>query len=161
MSERDRNAACNDEPAAAPFQELTAPGRNGDGTFAAGNVAALKHGGYSAQVRAGALAEATDEARAAVTEREAAIVADLGGPDAIGVLSRDAVARYVTLQLVEDWLARNIVAFGVLTPKGRQRAALNAFLQVSDRLTRLAQVLGLDRKPKPTTSPLDFIEGRA
>jgi hypothetical protein len=156
-----RNAARNDEPDSRPFQELPtspAPGRNADGTFTPGNVAALRHGAYSRQVQAGAL-DAQAEARAALREREAAIVSDLGGPDTVSVLQRDAVARYVGLSLVEDYLTRAIVDRGPLTPKGRQRAALTALLQVSDRLQRIAQMLGVDRRAKPAiTDPVVWLQ---
>lgn len=149
-------------PAAEPSQEHpTSPalGRNGDGTFAPRNLAALKHGAYSRQVQAGALGEQA-EARAVLAGREAAILTDLGGAEQVSVLATDAVARYVALQMVEDWLLANITSHGPLTPKGRQRAALSALLQVGDRLTKLAAMLGLERRPKPAQSLADVLAGR-
>src|SRR5262245_19931592 len=103
MSESQHNTDYGDAP---PFAELRTRGRNADGTAGVGNLLALKDGRRSKQIQAGELPEQAD-AKAALAEHEAAIVADLGGDEVVGVLARDAVSRYVTLQLVEDWLSRN------------------------------------------------------
>lgn len=157
----DCNQDCNDQrqtpsPLASVAEPVEPPpGRAAGGRFAARNREAMKTGLFSRQVSAGELEEQA-LARSALAEREAAILADLGGVDAVGVLTRDMVSRYVALQLVEDWLTGNIVERGPLTPKGHQRAALSALLQVSDRLTRLALALGLERRAR-AVSPLEAI----
>lgn len=141
------------EPVVERPEPTSVPGTGG--RFAPGNQAAFKTGLYSRKVSAGELEEQA-EARAALAEREAAILVDLGGVDVLSVLQRDMAQRYVTLQMVEDWLTGNIVEHGPLTAKGAQRAALSALLQVSDRLTRLALALGLERKARKL-SPLDAV----
>jgi hypothetical protein len=45
-------------------------------------------------------------------------------------------------------LESNLRAQGILTSKGRQRAAWSAYLQTVDRLVRLADKLGLQRGQK-------------
>lgn len=106
-----RAAEC---PAVEPFQQLPASspsGRNGDGTFAPRNLAALKHGAYSRQLH-------TDESSlATMAERQQAIETDLGGADQLSVLERDTARRYVGLQIVEETLLANVAAYGPLTPK--------------------------------------------
>lgn len=144
------------DPAAAPSQELPTSGRQTDGTFAPGNLFALRHGRFSRQVQAGELPEQA-ELRAALDERVLAIVSDMGGPDVVSVLARDAVSRYVALQLIEDWLMGNVIGSGCLTPKGRQRAALSALLAVGDRLTRLAVALGFERAARQVTTLADVL----
>src|SRR5262245_36850503 len=125
-----------------PFRELPTSGHRADGTFAPGNVEALKHGLFSRRFQAGDLAE-PEHVRTALADKRDAITSDLGGADAVSELQGDMVGRYVALQLVEAGLIENIIRLGVLTPKGRQRAALGALLQVGDRLTRIAGVLGV------------------
>jgi hypothetical protein len=120
---------------------------------------ALTHGARSALVRAGEL-PGEEGAAVARTERQEGIVADLGGEDALSTVARDQAGRYAELSIVADHLWDNIGRNGVLTTKGRQRAALTAYLQVQDRLVRLAQMLGVERKAKRTLSPLDYVNGR-
>ena len=124
------------------------PDRYADGTMRPGHPGpALKSGAYSRLVREAALPEQA-EVRAMLADAEAAIVADVGGIDAISTMKRDLIGEYQTLWVVARHLSDNIVARGPLTPKGKQRAALTAYLSVVDRLTRLAGILGLDRKAR-------------
>ena len=140
-----------------PFQELPEPGRHTDGTFAPGNVVALKHGAFSRRVIAGAL-EGQEEAIAALVQRQAAIAADLGGRENLSALQADLVRRYVELSLILDWLMDNVLSKGALTPKGNQRAALNAALQVQAQTVRLAEKLGLERRSKRVDLARAFAE---
>lgn len=78
-------------------------------------------------------------------EREQAILADLGD---VTTLQAGLVRRYVHAELVAEWLEGNLLASGVLTSKGKQRAAVTAYLGVVDRLVRLGSTLGLERRPK-------------
>ncbi len=82
---------------------------------------------------------------------------DLGGSSAISRIQRDLVGRYVETSTLADWLGGNLVAQGVLTPKGRSRAALSAYLQVLDRQHRLATALGLTRRSRAVPSARDIM----
>src|SRR5690349_1199796 len=120
-----------------------------------GNTLALQHGGFSRQVEAGALPEQA-EAVAAAAERRAAIVADLGGTDALSALALSQIDTFVRLEVVADFLWTRLQEAGPLTAKGRQRAALTAWLGVVDRLQRLANMLGLERKARRVPDALSW-----
>jgi hypothetical protein len=136
--------------------ERPANGRDARGRFTGGNSFALVHGGRSRQVAAGQLPEQVD-ALAVLADREAAIVNELGGPEAISQIRRDLVTRYLETSTIADYLAANILANGVLTTKGRTRAAVTVYLQVIDRLHRLGVSIGLERRPKPAQSLADVL----
>ncbi len=156
------------EGANAPFGELAASGpdvaacfreaRN-TGRFTVGNTLSLKHGARSARVKAALLPEQA-EALAALAEKRIGIENDRGGVEGMAVIARDMVTRYIELDNVATWLSDNLQRHGALTGKGRQRAALTAYLGIVDRQVRLAQLLGLERKQKPVVSPLDYIDGK-
>ncbi len=122
-------------------------GRNPDGTFAEGNVAALTHGGRSRQVRDAQLADQA-ETRQMLGGKRSAIIEALGGGARLSPLQLDLVDRYLELDTVASWLGGNLLADGPLTAKGRSRAALSAYLGVVDRVQRMATTLGLNRQPK-------------
>jgi hypothetical protein len=86
--------------------------------------------------------------RAELKTRYEELLADQG--DA-AFLRRDGIKRAAQLTIIADTLAEDLVRRGLITPKGQQRAALNAYLSVIDRLTRLSATLGLDRRTKPVT----------
>jgi hypothetical protein len=96
------------------------------------------------QVRLALLAEA----RAALADRRNGIIGDLGGPSELGTIRRDLVERYLETSLLAEWLGGNLIAEGALTSKGRTRAAATLYLQVVDRVYRLASTLGLERRAK-------------
>ena len=147
----------SDQGESPPSDEPSASGRNPDGTFAKGNVAALRHGLRSQQVRSGALPEQASE-RARLMEKRAAILTDLGGDTEVSQLQQDLIDRYLELDLVASWLGGNLIAQGPLTAKGRTRAALSAYVIVVDRVHRVASGLGLARRSKPVS--LDDYLGR-
>jgi hypothetical protein len=95
-------------------------------------------------------------ARAALAERQAAIVADMGGRDAVSALALGLVERHARLEMVDAFLWENLQRLGPLTGKGKTRAALTAWLSVVDRLHRSAISLGLERRRKPV-NPLDAV----
>ena len=100
------------------------------------------------------------EARAALAEFRHEVETDLGGQNALSRIQRDLINRYVETVTIADWLSTNLMAFGMLTPKGRQRAALSAFLLVLDRQHRLAQTLGIERRTKhvdPLTAVINAV----
>jgi hypothetical protein len=78
-------------------------------------------------------------------EQAVAIVADLGGPDTLSTLRRDLIQRYLETANIADYLASHVLRDGVLTTKGKTRAAVTTYLSVVDRLSRLAAAIGLDR----------------
>ena len=151
---------------AAPSDESQAPGRCSRcgaelppeaercpscGCWAAANRGGLKHGGRSIRVK-GALLREQAETLARLADRRYAIEQDLGGADALSEISRDLLARYVETSVVAEFLAGVLVGSGPLTPRGRTRSALSAYLQVIDRQHRLAGGLGLERRAKRVPS---------
>lgn len=114
------------------------------GRFQPGNVAALKHGATSEQVKA-ALSTAPEVARA-LSERRQAIERDLGGPAAVSQIKHDAITTYCEVDMLRQTLAHQLATEGMFTAKKRMRASFGAYLQVADRLVRLAQLLGLERQ---------------
>ena len=145
---------------ASPVPSVPAPGRHANGRFAPANVAAMVHGGRSRQVRTAALPTQAD-VRATLAAKRAAIASDLGGEGNLTQLQRDLIDRYVEVDTVADYLAGTLVATGALTPRGRSRAALTAYLQVLDRQHRLASALGLRRQAKDLDLARAFqVEGK-
>lgn len=140
----------------APLGDLPASGRDTRGRFTPGNLAAMTHGGRSMQVAAGVLPSQAD-AMAVLGEREAAILADLGGVDVISTIKRGAVTRHCRWELIEDYCWRDIATKGISTTKGHTRATVSLLLQVQDRLHRSAQLLGLDRQARPVPSVNDLL----
>jgi hypothetical protein len=100
------------------------------------------------------------DVRAMLAEREAALVLDLGGEANIGVTKRELTTRFIEASTILTFLGGNILKFGVLTTKGRQRAAVGTYLQVLDRVMRLAATLGLERQAKQVPSIEDFLAAR-
>ena len=66
----------------------------------------------------------------------------------MGQIKQDIVGRYLQASLIADYLADNIAREGVLSTKGRQRAAVNTFLSVVNTLHKLAGSIGLERRMK-------------
>jgi len=122
-------------------------GRGTDGRWTKGNRGHWKHGGTSLAVARGELPEQAD-ALAVMAERQMAILNDLGGEDQVGQIKRDLISRYLQNSLIADYLADNIAREGVLSTKGRQRAAVNTFLAVVNTLHKLAGSIGLERRLK-------------
>lgn len=144
FTEIDGNVQPNVQPDAPNAERLAA---GNAGWFRRGNVAALKTGSRSRRVLAGLMPEQA-EAKAALAERVAAIVADLGGRDELSALAVGQVHRHAKLELVDLFLWENLQRHGPLTGKGATRAALTAWLSVVDRLQRLATTLGLQRQSR-------------
>jgi hypothetical protein len=119
------------------------------GALLPGNLRSLRHGGRSSRVPVGLMPQQAD-ALAALAERRAELLVDLGGADQLSVVMRDLVQRYLELAMTADYLAANLQQLGPLTGKGRTRAALSAWLAVVDRQQKTAQLLGLERRAKPT-----------
>jgi len=127
--------------------------RDGRGRFADGNRVSLKTGTRS---RRSAL-ERYPAAAAALRAKEAAIVADLGGPDTVSTTRRELVTRFVEASAVADSLASDFIAHGVTTIGGRTRRSVSTYLATLDRLHRLAGAIGLERQSKRVTSLADLM----
>jgi hypothetical protein len=80
-------------------------------------------------------------------ERRDALQRDLGGD--LGLVKGDTADAYLVTVLLATSLAENLLVKGVLTPKGKSRAAMTAYLQVLDRQVKLGTLLGLERRVKP------------
>jgi hypothetical protein len=91
----------------------------------------------------------------------AATLADLGysldgpnqPPEAARVTARNLAALDVLGETFWTW----IEAQGVLTAKGKTRAAVTTWLSIVDRQTKLAGVLGLERKARAATPLADVL----
>ena len=144
-----------------PIGELETSGRGPGGRFVAGpgNRGNWRHGGRSKYVAAGETPEQI-EALAAMAERKAQIETDLGGRENLSQLAADSVADYLRLRMVGEYLAENLMKQGPLTSKGRQRAALTAYLSVVDRTQRIATSLGLSRREKAVPTITDYLARR-
>jgi hypothetical protein len=132
---------------AAPIAEPPVSGAEerdpSTGRFVAGNRAAVTHGLRATKYLEQLKAEASDVLR----ERRETLQRDLGGE--LGLVKADSADAYLVTVLLTESLAQNLLAHGVLTPKGKTRAAMSAFLQVLDRQVKLATLLGLERRTKP------------
>ncbi len=95
-------------------------------------------------------------------ERTDALTADLGGMSQLSAVQGPLVAELARLQLVTESLGADVLRHGVLTGKGRTRAAVTIYLQVLDRQQKLAALLGLERRQKPSgpTHLADYLEGQ-
>ena len=145
-------------PSRAPFGESQTSGaadadRDPRGRFVNGNRAAFQHGARSKAVLSG-LTEGAEASQALSVHRRE-IEADLG--DGTSRVKRDLVARYVECCAMANFLGQDVAARGVLTARGRSRAALSAYLQVLDRQHRLGASIGLERREKPVSLLAELI----
>lgn len=113
--------------------------RDASGRFLRGNTASLVHGGRSELLPR----RLADEAMA---EKEQAVLADLGGN--VSTIAAGAVHRYVAAEALLAWMEARLIDEGVLTRKGHQKALHKAYLAQLDRVVRLAQLIGLEKKAK-------------
>jgi hypothetical protein len=72
----------------------------------------------------------------------------------------DTLDRYQRLWVLASTLEARIEQEGILTGKGRMRASVTLYLSIIDRLMKLAQQIGFDRRPKQVPSIEDFIRER-
>jgi hypothetical protein len=140
-----------------PSAESSASGRDARGRAKKGNLLAMRHGGRSVQVRLALM----DERRAALSETRTAIINDMGGAENVGTLKANLIARYLETNLIAEWLGGNLMVDGVLTTKGRTRAAATLYLQVLDRLHRLTTALGLERRSKQVPTLAEYLAERS
>ena len=143
-----------------PFRETAPTARHANGRFKKGEPGPrLTHGRFSQIVRQ---LQHPEQAAflAARAERIEAIKNDLGGADTLSTITLDTVDTYNEQVGLLRYLGGRLAAEGPLSPKGRQRALLTAYLGVADRVLKLATTLGLSKKAKRVPSIEDFIRER-
>lgn len=155
--------AAQSEPQSEPAMELVRPneesptaGRDRHGRFqpgngvgqrfGEGNTARQTHGGRSRAMQAGLL-PGQQAVAGLIQEQAAAIVADLGGEAQVSVTKAGLIRDWVRLGLYAAGLEQHLEG-GLLSSKGRCRAAATLWLQVIDRRHRVAGQIGLSRVPK-------------
>jgi hypothetical protein len=119
-------------------------GRDHRGRWAAENDGALRHGARRYELR-GVL---PDEVQTAVDAWSHQLTSDRGGTSEMGAIESAYCRRLTQLEGALDLLGRDLHQHGVMTPRGRPRAAYKCFLETLATFDRLAQRLGLDRKAK-------------
>lgn len=113
---------------------------------------ALRHG-----LRSATLLDQPEMAEA-FAEKVRAIETDLGSD--LSTLKASAVREAARLSLIVDSLGSDLLARGVMTPKGNTRAALSAYTMAFDRLQKLMALLGLERTPKGVPALQSYIAER-
>jgi hypothetical protein len=92
-------------------------------------------------------------------EQVQAISADLGGMTELTTLQRASVREVARLEVILCALGTELLQGGVLTGKGKMRAATTIYLSVLDRFTRLCAVLGLERRARKVASLAEAMNG--
>lgn len=148
-----------ERPTSEPIEKQPHPvyvDRWTDGTMRPGHPGpAFVHGARSALAAVGALPQQEHVADLLLTS-EAAILKDLGGVDAVSALALGQVKRHVKLALIEATLWDSLQRLGLVTGKGRTRAATTLWLQVVDRLQKSSLALGLERRARQV-DPLEAV----
>lgn len=139
--------------AVAEWKAATASARTPGGQFVKGNTASLKAGQRSER-----WLELPDVA-AWHAERTAAIVQDLGGAQEISTLQHGTAREAARVEVILGALGDEILAGGVLTPKGKTRATTTIYLKTLDRYVNLAKALGLAKRIKTVASFKDAVRG--
>lgn len=144
---------------AALLDALRGTGRDPKtGRLLPGHAVNLRHGRRAPRLwAAGPLA-------AALAEREAAVVADLGGEPNLSAIERPLAREYARLSLLVEAAGERLTRDGLETTKGRARAAASLYGALLDRQTRLAAMLGLARRARPAASITEWArahEGRS
>ena len=143
----------------APNAQPSATGRDRLGRATARNTLRMTHGARSVQRRLAQI----EARRGGLAPERAAILADLGGPENVSNIKARLVDRYLETSLIAEWLGGNLLLDGVLTTKGKTRAAATLYLQVVDRVHRLSLALGLERRARDLSclTPQEWIAQQA
>jgi hypothetical protein len=148
--EESHVGAAEASPIQQPDARLTRPGHDPvSGRFLADNSDSVKDGKYSRRFQ-DAVLPGQEQLRAAIAERRIEWATDLGDDLSFG--QKDLINRGLRLHVILDTLEANMEREGVLTAKGATRAAVTLYLSVLDRLTKIYQQLGLERRAKPIKS---------
>jgi hypothetical protein len=120
------------------------PGRDEGGRFAPGNQAARTHGAHLAR-REGARALSEEHGRLFQTFVDRAI-ADLGGIHSLSMIEIALVEAAATQYAIIGAFNAYLSDVSPMTPTGRVRTAVRGYHEAVDRLDRLSQRLGLQRR---------------
>ena len=123
------------------------------GAIKKGETRALKHGRYSKQAQL-ALLPGQEEIRAVLASRRERLTDDQGGTQDMSQILEDTIDRYQRLWVLASTLEARMEKEGVLTGKGKTRAAVTLYLGIVDRLSKLAQQIGFDRKARQVPTSL-------
>ena len=92
------------------------------------------------------------------TAKRAQIEVDLGGREALSELTRDLVNRYIVFEGIWQFQAEDTLKHGAKTLRGRISAGFQALLQTTDRLIKIGQLLGLERRERQVDSMADYLD---
>jgi hypothetical protein len=144
-----------------PFRETPARTKKSNrGQFRKGEPGpALKHGLYSRKAQLGLL-PGQEELRAVLASRRQRLHADQGGTAELSQVLEDTLDRYQRLWVLASTAESRIEREGMFTGKGRTRASVTLYLSIIDRLTKLAQQIGVQRRAKSVPTLEDFLKQR-
>ncbi len=127
------------------------------GQLQPGNLAGgLPKGGLRSPRAQDALLPGQEAMRAVLEDHRRQWLNDLGGDEQLSFAARDLVNRGLRLHVLLDTLEARMEREGVLSAKGRTRASATLYLTILDRVMRIYQQLGLERKVRPV-NPLDAV----
>ena len=143
------NEACNAAPTSPAPSAPVGSDHGADGRFLEGNQAARKTGIYARYQPA--------DLRMTADELMQGVIADLGGPEALTTLEASYIRKIADVEITVRLLASDIARRGLITPGGGVRTIYTSFLAGIDRFDKLAQRIGLTRRPRPVRSLEQFV----
>ena len=126
------------------------------GCWLSGNVGALVHGGRRMRLSGGTALDAAE--RVAIRD---AIIEDIGGESQISTVLREVVRDFAFGVVLRDRLADHLAAVGPLTRRGAKRAAVDLYMTASQRVERLAKLIGTERRAARVPDLREYIEQAA
>lgn len=102
----------------------------------------------------------TGEAGLRAQEAAAEVFSDLGGEQECSRVLRGVVKQFARVETLLDWHWQRIGQEGPFTRTGKASSKFSALMSLLDRHTRLANTIGLQRKPKAMNLQ-DYIRQRA
>lgn len=141
------------ERAREAVSALRGAGRLANGQAGPGNTLNLRTG-----LRSDQLVQQPDVA-SWHREQVDAISTDLGGDAELSALQRATVREVARLEVILAAPGEELLAGGVLTPKGAMRSATTIYLQVLDRFVKVAATVGLQRRTKRVPSLEEVLRG--
>jgi hypothetical protein len=124
------------------------------GALLPGNAAAVTHGAYTNRARV------PDHLARTAAELREAVLADLGGVDELSALEIEVIHRLCDLAIVANRAIADMSTNGIMTPAGKPRPAVAVLLQTTDRISRLAEQIGLKRRAKRVPSLQEYLNGQ-
>jgi hypothetical protein len=129
------------------------------GSIKPGETRALKHGLFSKRAQL-ALLPGQEQWRDVLASRRTRLTDDQGGTQNISLILEDTIDRYQRLWVLASTLEARIEKEGITTGKGKTRATVSLYLGIIDRLTKLAQQLGFERRARSVPSLQEFLKQR-